>query len=499
MSAKVLGRLASRSTEIAILIVTACCLQNSAAWAQSESPALLPSLKTLVDQANTANSQQPFTFDPTAYSAETRDLPIGVFDSGIGGLTVLEAILSLDQFNNDNLQPTPDGKADFEGEKFIYFGDQANMPYGNYAAAGKEDYLRELILKDAIFLLGKRFWSPSAVSPSTVSPSAVSPTAKQSLETSSTNEKASYQVKFDKPPVKAIVIACNTATAYGLEDIKAALKSWNIPVFVVGVVEAGARGVLELHNQSSNKGDTNQSSIAVLATLGTCSSGAYPRMIQATLGRAGKKVPTIVQQGFVELAAAIEGDSNVAGQGSIDDFLARDLRKMLEDYRKSGGTQPIGTIILGCTHYPLVQSEIVDTLSRLKNTQINGSKPFQSLIADKIDLVNPAELTAKELFRELARNRLRSSSRPSSSNANRSPTISASFFMSIPNASYSGVTLNKEGNLEQKYKYSRTAGNLIVEDTINVQMQDQLLPPSSLTLMKTRLPHVWSCFRASQQ
>ena len=70
---------------------------------------------------------------------------------------------------------------DFRDERFIYFGDQANMPYGNYSAAGRTDYLRELILKDAAFLLGRRAWAA--------------------------------EPRFDKPPVKAIVIACNAATA----------------------------------------------------------------------------------------------------------------------------------------------------------------------------------------------------------------------------------------------------------------------------------------------
>jgi hypothetical protein len=79
----------------------------------------------------------------------TRHLPIGVFDSGIGGLTVLEALLTLDAFHNDTLQPGADGVADFAQERFIYFGDQANMPYGNYSAVQRTDYLRELIVKDA--------------------------------------------------------------------------------------------------------------------------------------------------------------------------------------------------------------------------------------------------------------------------------------------------------------------------------------------------------------
>src|SRR4051794_36321641 len=146
-----------------------------------------------------------------ALKVDRSRLPIGVFDSGIGGLTVLEAILKIDAFNNQTLQPGPDGVPDFEGEQFVYLGDQANMPYGNYPARGAEPYLRELILKDAIFLLGSRART-TAVEPA----------------------------QARKPPVKAIVIACNTATAYGLEDIRALLATLNLDVPVIGVVEAGA-------------------------------------------------------------------------------------------------------------------------------------------------------------------------------------------------------------------------------------------------------------------
>ncbi|MGV2334726.1 MAG UNVERIFIED_CONTAM: hypothetical protein LVR18_11635 [Planctomycetaceae bacterium] len=103
--------------------------------------------------------------DLTAWNDPSADLPIGVFDSGIGGLTVLEAILAADHFQNDSLQPGSDGIADFRNERFIYLGDQANMPYGNYSSAGKPDFLKELILRDAAFLLGRRF-HPAPGSPS---------------------------------------------------------------------------------------------------------------------------------------------------------------------------------------------------------------------------------------------------------------------------------------------------------------------------------------------
>ena len=146
------------------------------------------------------------SFVAADYRGDLRDLPIGVFDSGVGGLTVLEALKAHDRHDNRTGKEGADGVPDFAGERFVYFGDQANMPYGNYSAVGRTDFLRELILRDVLFLLGRRY------------------------------------VQGQKPPVKAIVIACNTATAYGLEDIRAAVKAWGLPVIVVGVVEAGAQG-----------------------------------------------------------------------------------------------------------------------------------------------------------------------------------------------------------------------------------------------------------------
>lgn len=409
----------------------------------------------LIQHAVQADASQAWTFDPSVYTEDTRDLPIGVFDSGIGGLTVLEAILSLDAFHNETLAPGSDGKPDFAGERFIYLGDQANMPYGNYAAEGKEDFLRELILKDVIFLLGNRYWS--------------SPDAKEPSRT--------------KPPVKAIAIGCNTATAYGLEDIQSAFASWNIPVLIVGVVEAGARGVLELHQS----GSVRDQSIAVLATVGTCNSGAYPRAISTWLGRAGRQVPTVIQQGFVELAAAIEGDPQITSTISISDIIRKDIRKLMDDYRQSGNKQPIGSVVLGCTHFPLVEQEILAAFAELKNTEANSDRLFESLIAESIHVVNPAELTAKELFRGIARSRLRA--RPT---VEKSPRDSAhQFFISVPNPNCSVVQLGSDGGLTHEYKYGRSPQRLDIEDTLVVPMSVDRLPANSLNLIRTSLPHVW--------
>ncbi len=383
-----------------------------------------------------------FSFDSTAWSDEeaTRHLPIGVFDSGIGGLTVLEALLTLDAFHNDTLQPGADGVADFAQERFIYFGDQANMPYGNYSAVNRTDYLRELIVKDAIFLLGRRFWPAEGSVPA-----------------------------FTKPPVKAIVIACNTATAYGLEDIRKAVAAWKIPVIVVGVVEAGARGVLE----SKTTGG-----IGILATVGTCASGVYPRTITQTLGLAGQSVPVIAQQGSATLAGAIEGDA--AFPDSVAAYALKEARSLAEAYRDSKPAKPLQTIVLGCTHYPLAKDEIDAALGSLRQ-----EPAFRDLIAEQRIFVNPAEATAKELFRELAKAKLRL--KP----GEHCILEHGQFYLSVPRVDEVGLQLSSDGNLDRDYKYSRSPGQFDCEDTKNVPLSLALIPANSARLVRERLPAVW--------
>lgn len=408
---------------------------------------LADSAPTIVERAiASADGRSAYTFDASAYRADLKQLPIGVFDSGIGGLTVLEAILGLDAFDNDTLRPGPDGRRDFESERFIYFGDQANMPYGNYPSAGKADYLRELILKDAIFLLGKRAWAADASAP-----------------------------HFEKPPVKAIVIACNTATAYGLEDIRAAVQRWQIPVIVIGVVEAGARGVSEAIR------DGQKESVAVLATVGTCNANAYPKAIGRVVGLAGKTVPKVVQQGCVSLAGAIEGDPAYLPAGrSVASIVRDDVSALVETYRKDGGGPPIGRVVLGCTHFPLVQKEIASAFAELRES----SPANRELIAGHIDLVNPAELTAKELFRSLASARLRLKQ------GETALLEHDAFFLSVPNPACPSVQLAENGSLDTAYKYGRTPGHLDVEDTKNVPIQLSTLPAASVRLIQEKLPEV---------
>ena len=377
------------------------------------------------------------------------DLPIGVFDSGIGGLTVLEALLTTDAFHNDTHAPGPDGRPDFEREQFLYLGDQANMPYGNYPSSGREDFLRELVLKDTLFLLGQRYHLRV-------------PDGKLSLRT-------------DKPPVKAIVIACNTATAYGFEAIKEALRGWNIPVLVVGVVEAGARGLAQ---------STSGGAVGVMATVGTCSSEVYPRTIARTFAGSGLPEPVVSQWGSARLAGVIEGDP--AFDTPLAQQIAADVRSLVQSHqarlRASGAaTQPIGRIMLGCTHYPLITSELDAAFAALR-----AEGGYEDWIAPQRVFINPAEWTARELFRELTTAQLH---RPAAKAGQ--ARFPREFFLSVANDSWPGVKVASPGVLDAGYKYQRSPGRLEAEDTVVVPMTRAILPEVSRRLLRERLPAVW--------
>ncbi|GAH08084.1 unnamed protein product, partial [marine sediment metagenome] len=190
----------------------------------------------------------PFYIDTEHYPGTRNSLPIGIFDSGTGGLTVLNSILELDKFNNQSHEDDADGIADFFSERFIYLADEANMPYGKYDAEGNTDFLKELVIKDVRFLLGRKYYE---------------------LPGDST-------AKTDKDPVKAIVIACNTATAFGLEIVQEAIKEWGLKITVIGIIDAGSKSAVDLLNSVGSKDRV----IGVLATEGTCASNGYPKAIQ---------------------------------------------------------------------------------------------------------------------------------------------------------------------------------------------------------------------------
>ncbi|HUG72206.1 MAG TPA: glutamate racemase [Steroidobacteraceae bacterium] len=189
-------------------------------------------------------------------------LPIGVFDSGIGGLTVLRALVKR-----------------LPGEDFIYLGDTARLPYGTKTAATVERYAQQ-----AVFALVRR-------------------------------------------GVKAVVVACNTASAAALP----ALAAGNPGLPIVGVIEPGALAAVAA---------TRSGRIGVIATEGTVRGGAYQSEIQRLLPAA--QVAAVPVTLFVALAEEgwIEGEVVEAA-----------ARRYLAPLFQDSATAP-DVLVLGCTHFP---------------------------------------------------------------------------------------------------------------------------------------------------
>jgi glutamate racemase len=319
-------------------------------------------------------------------------------------------------------------------------------------------------------------------------------------------------------------VACNTATAYGLEDLKAALHRWQIDVPLIGVVEAGARAVV-----TALPDDGQPQSIAVLATVGTCSSEAYPKAIRRATGQAGKRLPVVVQQGSVGLAGAIEGNrafvwdagsdrarpteyqgpSHANLQAPLDDALwpaygfakeglrgdqaapqlnsvrnyARyDVILLLEAHRRQGGPA-ITAAVLGCTHFPLAQAELSEAFRTARAYAApDGTHPYAATVAPNVALIDPGNSTARELVRELARTRLRR-------RGTNAPSASR-FYFSVANPRAPGIQLAGDGSLAMNYKTRRIPGRMQIEDTIAIPLTSKNLPAESARLV-ARLPAVW--------
>ena len=190
--------------------------------------------------------------------------PIGVFDSGVGGLTVLRALID-----------------DLPAEDFLYLGDTARLPYGTKSAETVARY--SVRAAEALVARG----------------------------------------------IKALVVACNTASASALPALRARFP--RLPV--IGVIEPGARAACD----ASTSGR-----IAVLATEGTVQGGAYVRAIQAL--RPDAQVTQIACQIFVALAE--EGWSEGEAVNAVAERCLAHL-----DARTD-------TVVLGCTHFPLLAAAI---------------------------------------------------------------------------------------------------------------------------------------------
>jgi glutamate racemase len=430
------------------------------------------------------------------YPRHDARLPVGIFDSGTGGLTVLDAILNSDNFNNKTHKKAKDGKIDFLSESFIYLGDKANMPYGEYPGNHKTKLLKEHVIKDAAFLMDNKYYP----------------------------KQTAKNYRTDKQPVKAIVIACNTATAYGKKDVEKLVKDAGLNMKVIGVIGAGVRGALEGIRKDEN------AAIGIMATAGTVASRGYPNTVteQAQkLGYTGKIVT--FQQSGVGLAAAIDGEKDYLDPSlktvrkdyrgpafgnkiapidrtvlkryhfdfsgnhllftgnkenpeeiqlnSVDNYIRYHVISLLETIRKSGTAIRLKSIILGCTHYPFFMENFRKSLQYAYNYRENGKYVYRPFMEKEVVLVDPAVNTAKELYVYLKANHL----------FNQGSLSNSQFYISVPNLDNPNIKLSDSLNFTYAYKYGRKAGE-IQQYVKRVPFSKRNLSPALLRRLQVKIP-----------
>jgi glutamate racemase len=203
--------------------------------------------------------------EPSSERFDPRRQPIAVFDSGVGGLTVLHELL-----------------VRLPREDFVYLGDTARFPYGEREPAEIERFAAEI----AEELLRRR--------------------------------------------AKLLVVACNSATAAALPSLQARMRRTTLGIDVMGVVRPEAMRAAAL---------TRSGRIGLLATPTTVASGAYERAVSAVDPHV-----TLHAVACPTLASIIQ-----AGE-QFDERAVADVRAVCEPLRAAG----VDTVILGCTHYPLI-------------------------------------------------------------------------------------------------------------------------------------------------
>ncbi len=220
-----------------------------------------------------------------------KEKPIGVFDSGIGGLTVVKRIAAV-----------------LPEENIVYFGDTARVPYGSKSNATVIEYS----IEDAKFLMQKN--------------------------------------------VKAIVVACNTASSIAMEELK---KIFSVPI--IGMIEPGAQTAVRT---------TKNNRIGVIGTRATISNKAYSNKIKEmhpeseVFEKACPLFVPLAEEGWIDHKATYE---------------------IAEEYLKELREEKIDTLVLGCTHYPIL------------------SKVIQEVIGENVTLVDSGIAAADIIRNELDR------------------------------------------------------------------------------------------------
>lgn len=465
-----------------------------------ETAGMLPAVQEALE-----DSTSVYYGDFGKYPEDISALPIGIFDCNVSGFEVVEKILTLDRFDNITGKSVPDGIPDFAGEDIQFLSDRANGPYGKYISAGNLDFLKELIVRNAVMMMGRECYNLAA---------------------------DDYRSGI-KAPVKLLVVSSPVADIHGLTDINDLLEHSGTGVKAVGVIESGISEAISAADEDGNL------CVGVLFAPEGISSFEYESMIRKMAekkGVAGKI--QVFNQEAVGLDAAIKGDTSYVDPSatvsrfsyagpvtgisynnidlslfdrygfdtrnnallysngrqlsgvqlnSVENYVRFHLVSLVERHRRSGSRIPLSSIILADGSYAQVKDILEKVMRELYNYRRGGVFLYRTTISPDFKFIDPAECAAVEAYSIL---------RKDGNLALRGEKSRLVPFITLPSGNLPQDVLNPDGSLKDEYKYGRKSGSEEIT-TKMVPFAPRYVSPSVMNYIERNNPETYSLIRNS--
>lgn len=470
--------------------------------AEDSSSVVLPRI------AQRAISDSTFIYYDTfnQYTDDMASLPIGMFDSSVDGIMVMERFLTIDQFDNITGARVSDGIPDFGGENFQFLIDMANGPYIDYIEGGNVDFLKEHLMTNLFFLMGKSFY------------------------TLSVDDFKSGQ----KDRVKAVVSLTNTADYTVGEDFSNFAKESGSNILSVGLMSSAISALFDDISAKSevcigilSSGDditVREYESAIRKSAGKLNYGGtikiaghraqglseailndydYISMLSTSV-RSGYKGPDILENiDYVDNMVLGKYHFNTSGNGllvrretdkymdiqlnSIENYVRYHIVSMVEHHRRSGSKIPISTILLSDYKYSSVKKFIKQTLKDLYDYKQDGMYLYRTSITSDVKIIDPIECAASDCYLAL---------RKSNNLALRTVRSELVTYVSVPVLSLSAEDYTSNGMFTDDYRVSRVAGEYKITSKV-VPFSTRYINQEKLNYIGTNYPMSYSLVKNS--
>lgn len=440
------------------------------------------------------------------YPAELSQLSIGVIDCSADGFSVIEKLLSSDAFDNITGHRNADGIRDFAGENFQYLADLANGPYIGYVMQGNDAYLHELLVKDALFLMGDSHYNLSV-----------------------DDFKSGI-----KPQVKAVVYADDYMELKGVDVLNRFLNQTGTGVVSVGVFRSA---VEDLAKKLQGK---ESACIGILYPTGMLNSREYESAVREMAAAYGfDGTLQVYNQAAVGLSGALRGEEqflspqamkprndyagpviglsynnidislldrynfNMSGNAmlktisgvsygvlqlnSFENYVRYHLVSIVERHRRSGSKIPLSSILLVDYRYGELLDVMENVMKELYDYKRDGIYLYHNVISRDFKFVVPLESTAVALYsmlREydiLALNSTKSGLKP---------------FISMPSTGIPFEYTDTSGALLPGFKFHRNVGTENIY-TKELPFAPRYIDKKKLESIEIRTPLTYSLIRST--